>query len=154
MLVAGFDLSFKRSAGVWLDQDFKLVQHWAKSFPPGQKRLASILRSFSQELQACKPDLVVVEDNAFGAANRVVVVKLSQLNTLLKTVCEVKDVDWLEVSPSALKKEITGKGTAEKSQVAQEIKRLYGIEFVKDEGGDLSDACAAAIWGVRHRRKR
>jgi len=154
VLCAGFDLSFTRSAGVWLDHDFKLIQTWSRSFPPGPKRLAVILRSFASELQACKPDLVVVEDNAFGAANRVVVVKLSQLNTLLKTVCEVKAIDWLEVSPSMLKKELTGKGTAEKSQVAQEIKRLYGLEFRNDPGNDISDACAAAIWGVRQRQGR
>jgi len=151
MIVAGFDLSFTMSAGVWLDHRYKVVQHWNRAITPGPKRLARAMKIYAAELLVCKPALVVVEDNAYGAPSRTVVVKLSQLNTLLKAVCEAKDIDWLEVSPSAIKKAITGKGTAEKAQVAQELKRLYGIKFSNDKGFDLSDAAAAAVWGLKHR---
>jgi len=154
MIVAGFDLSFTRSAGVWLNEHYQLQGFWAKGIPAGPRRLYRAMSAFTRELHDMPADLVVVEDNAYGAPSRVVVVKLSMLNTLLKASCELLKIDWLEVSPSALKKAITGKGTAEKAQVAQELERLYNLKFDDDKGMDLSDAASAAVWGLKHRGMR
>ncbi len=150
MIVAGFDLSFTRSAGVWLD-DYKVIYSFAKPIVAGPRRLFRAQSLFTRELHEHRADLVVVEDNAYGAPSRVVVVKLSQLNTLLKASCELLRLDWLEASPSKLKSTITGKGNAEKALVAQELDKLYNIKFVDDKGFDLSDASAAAVWGLQHR---
>ena len=155
MIVAGCDLSYTRSAIVWMDEGFVVQKSSAFAIAPGPFRLKRALYAFNRILTSANdlppPSLCVIEDNAYGAPSRVVVVKLAALNTLLKVVCECWDVDWLEVSPSALKKGITGKGNAEKAQVAQELLRLYGIKFDNDKGFDLSDAAAAAVWGVKHR---
>ena len=148
-IVAGFDLSFTMAAAVWLDENMRLVNYRNSAIKPGPMRLKRALRLFYSWLQT-PTDLAIIEDNAYGAPSRVVVVKLSQLNTLLKTVCECENVEWLEVGPSALKKEITGKGNAEKHQVATQLANLYGIKFDNDKGFDLSDAACAAVWGVKH----
>lgn len=154
MIVAGCDLSYTRSAIVWMDEGFVVQKSSAFAIPPGPQRLKRALYSFRHHVEISpRTSLCVIEDNAYGAPSRVVVVKLGALNTLLKVVCECDNVDWLEVSPSALKKGITGKGNAEKAQVAQELLRLYGIKFENDKGFDLSDAAAAAVWGVKHRQK-
>jgi len=148
-IVAGFDLSFTMAAAVWLDEKFNVVDARNSPIKPGPMRLKRALRLFYSWLQT-STDLAIIEDNAYGAPSRHVVVKLSQLNTLVKAVCECEGVDWLEVAPSALKKEITGKGNAEKHQVAKELERLYGIRFENDKGFDLSDAACAAVWGIKH----
>jgi len=147
--VAGFDLSFTMAAAVWLDEKFNVVDARNSPIKPGPMRLKRALRLFYSWLQT-PTDLAIIEDNAYGVPSRVVLVKLSQLNTLVKTVCECEGVDWLEVAPSALKKEITGKGNAEKHQVAGQLGGLYGITFKNDKGFDLSDAACAAVWGVKH----
>lgn len=151
-VIAGFDLSFTMAAGVWLNSKFEIVDQKCSPIKPGPLRLKRAFHLFYSWLKV-PPNLVIIEDNAYGAPSRHVVVKLSQLNTLVKTICECQDIAWLEVAPSALKKEITGKGNAEKNQVAEQIDKLYGIRFTNDKGFDLSDACAAAIWGVKHLKR-
>jgi len=152
-IVAGFDLSFTMAAGVWLDKKFNVANVRFSPIKPGPLRLKRALHLFYSWLHTTTTDLAIIEDNAYGAPSRVVVVKLSQLNTLVKTVCECEGVDWLEVAPSALKKEVTGKGNAEKCQVAKELDKLYGISFNNDRGFDLSDAAAASVWGVKHMQR-
>jgi len=150
-IVAGFDLSFTMAAAVWLDEDFNVVDARNSPIKPGPLRLKRALRLFYSWLQT-PTDLAIIEDNAYGAPSRVVVVKLSQLNTLMKLVCEASNVPWLEVAPGKMKRFITGKGTAEKGTVAQELQRKWGIVFVGEEkrGYDLTDAAGLAVWGVHH----
>ena len=154
-------MSFTRSAFVLLDRDFRLIASDAFAIPQGPRRLQRAAALFSKMLRlgvrpdvaSAFPELVVIEDNAYGCQSRVTLLKLAQLNTILKLVCEIADIDWLELSPSAIKKEITGKGNSEKHVVARELKRLCGVEFKSDPGFDLSDAASCAYWGVRHLTK-
>ena len=150
MIVSGFDLSYTCSAGVWINKHHQLVHSFKQSIPQGAERLGRAQTLFFKHLKAFPPELVVIEDNAYGAANRVVVVKLSQLNAVLKATCDLMHIPCLEVSPSKLKRELTGKGNADKAIVARELKRLYDISFENDKGYDLSDAASAAIWGLKH----
>ena len=153
MIVLGADLSYTRTGLVCLDEQYHVVDYATQAIKPGPKRFLRALRWFTVNLRP-KPDFVVIEDNAYGAPSRVVVTKLSALNTLFKVACEFEDIDYVEVSPSLIKKWVTGKGTAEKHVVAQELKRSFGIEFDDDKGYDLSDAAALAAWGVNHYGKR
>ena len=150
MIILGADLSYTRTGLVWLDERYRILGHLAQAIKPGPKRLLRAVRWFTNELRDKRTDFVVIEDNAYGAPSRIVVTKLSALNTLFKVACEHADIDYLEISPSLVKKWVTGKGTAEKHIVAQELKRRFGIAFDNDKGYDLSDAAALAAWGVEH----
>ena len=152
MIILGADLSYTRTGLVWLDEKYLVIGHIAQAIKPGPKRLLRALRWFASELQT-KPNFVVIEDNAYGAPSRIVVTKLSALNTLFKIACEHGDIDYLEVSPSLVKKWVTGKGTAEKHVVSRELTIRFGIQFKDDKGFDLSDAAALAAWGVEHYAK-
>jgi Holliday junction resolvasome RuvABC endonuclease subunit len=67
---------------------------------------------------------------------------------VFKIFLEIRNLPYLTVSPTSVKRFITGRGDAEKALVASEIKRRYAISFAKDPGNDLSDAAALALWGL------
>ena len=92
--------------------------------------------------------LAILEDAAYGAPSRITVAKLKELSGVYKFILEAHGVEWLELSPSASKKFITGKGTSEKHVVARELARNHALHFHDDKGFDLSDAAALAVWGV------
>ena len=146
----GCDLSYARTGLVWMDQTYKVIRYEDWGCKPGPKRLLRALRWFKQQQQTPVAALAVIEDYAYGAPSRTVVVKLAELGAVCKAALEASDIDYLTVSPSAIKKAITGKGTAEKDVVARELKRNYGIVFEEDKGFDLSDAAACAAWGVAY----
>ena len=146
MIVLGCDLSFTRSGLVWMDMSYKVVRHEDWVCKPGPKRLLRALRWFKQHTPVA--DLAIIEDYAYGTPSRVVVVKLAELGAACKMALEANGIDYLLVSPSAIKKHVTGKGTAEKDVVARELERLHGVKFDHDKGYDLSDAAACAAWGV------
>jgi Holliday junction resolvasome RuvABC endonuclease subunit len=148
MIILGADLSFARTGLVWIDNQYTVWGYRALTFKPGPHRYLRILKAFKEAVP--EAGLCIIEDYAYGAPSRTVIVKLAELGGVFKSVLEAKNVDYLQVSPSAIKKFITGKGTAEKHIVAQELSKRYCIAFPQDPGFDLSDAAAAAVWGVNH----
>jgi len=98
--------------------------------------------------------LAILEDAAYGAPSRITVAKLKELSGVYKFILEAHGVEWLELSPSASKKYITGKGTSEKHVVSRELARHHGLSFLDDKGFDLSDAAALAVWGVTRGTER
>lgn len=113
--------------------------------------LHGLLRDFSSDVIV---SLAILEDAAYGAPSRITVAKLKELSGVYKFILEAHGVEWLELSPSASKKYITGKGTSEKHVVARELRKLHGLSFSDDKGFDLSDAAALAVWGVTRGAER
>lgn len=150
MVVLGADLSYTRTGLVWLNEKFEILKQQDMVFKPGPKRLLRILKLLTEAVKQTHVDFAIIEDLAYGAPSRIVVTKLAELGAMMKVVLEANNVDYLPISPSAIKKAVTGKGSSEKDVVARELERLYGIHFENDKGYDLSDAAAAACWGMRH----
>lgn len=168
MICVGMDLSYTRTGIVVLESfdvgngtsEVSLLHSIAMKFPPSVNRLAKVYASVSSELAPGrhagidKASLFVIEDPIYGVVGRnsrvipTVSLKLAELAAIFKLFLEVRMRPYLTVSPTSVKKFIVGRGDAEKSQVAAEIKRRYGISFQKDPGNDLSDACALALWGI------
>lgn len=155
-LVLGADLSYTRTGLVWLGSGCVLEGQKTLTFPAGPKRLLRAMKQFHDIARHfySSSDFCVIEDYAFGCPSRHVMAKLCELGGVFKAVLEAHGIDYLVVSPSAIKKHITGKGTADKDVVARELKRLHGISFDNDKGYDLSDAAACAVWGVDHLSKK
>ena len=154
MIVLGADLSYTCSGFAWLTDDYTCVWSRTCTIKPGPRRMCRAAKSFLSCIQGQHIDLCIIEDLAYGAPSRTVVTKLAELAAIFKLELEAHDNDYLVVSPSAIKKHITGKGTAEKHVVAQALKALHNIEFKNDKGYDLSDAAAAACWGVNFAIKK
>lgn len=149
MIVLGADLSYTRTGLVWLNR-MEVLHYTTCTIKPGPDRLARAVAQFSSAIKKDKTfvDLAVIEDVAIGAPSRTTVCKLTELSAMFKLVLEIRGIPYLYTSPTLIKKYITGKGTAEKHVVAQELKRRWGIEFKDDKGFDLSDAAACAVWGL------
>lgn len=155
--VLGIDPSYTCTGLVVLDQHCQVVTYTKIRLPPGPERLlrgAKALHSFIKDIPSGL-SLAVLEDAAYGAPSRITVAKLKELSGVYKAVLEGHHVPWLELSPSAAKRFVTGKGTSEKWVVAREISAQYAIAFsnTEDKGWDLSDATALALWGVKHGQK-
>lgn len=153
-LILGLDLSYTRSGLVALNPDYVIVFSKTISVPTGAKRMHRVAGQFLKAFEGWTPDLCIIEDYAYGAPGKQVLVKLAELGGVVKLVLETRGIDYLCVSPSKIKAHITGKGTAGKDIVARELARLHGIKFNKDPGYDISDAAACAAWGVAHLAKR
>jgi Holliday junction resolvasome RuvABC endonuclease subunit len=152
MIVLGCDLSYTRSGLVWLNSEFKVIRFTDFACKPGPKRLSRALAWFKENTPVA--DLAVIEDYAYGAPGKTVIVKLAELGSTCKVALEQNGIDYLTVSPSMIKKSITGKGYAEKHIVARELERMYKIKFIEDKGHDLSDAAACAVWGQNYLQRR
>lgn len=161
--VLGLDMSYTRSGLVWIEgvpgapynvqsstvsiktQDLKRWLH-------GFQKLYAAIEAFE------RPDFAVIEQ-AFiphGTAFRshAVTVMMVELNGLVKLALNLLDIRWYEPSATEVKKWMTTNGKAKKFEVAEELKRRFGIEFEGDAklGFDLSDACSLACWGMANGR--
>lgn len=158
-VVLGIDPSYKRT-GLVAWNGSQVV--WSRALPalvPGPSRLLRAARSFGKTLLSLATpvssiEMAVIEDAAYGSPNRLVVAKLVALSAIYRLVLERFNIDYLEVSPTFIKRYIAGSGKAEKAVVAQELKQIYGISFQGDKGFDLSDAAALAVWGWEKRHGR
>ena len=167
MKCLGLDLSYTRTGIVLLESEenghlsgIKLIDSLAMKFPPAEKRLAKAYGTISSELAVGRRaafnsiDLVVIEDPIYGVFSKfskiipTASLKLAELAAIWKVFLEIRNLPYLTVSPTAVKRFITGRGDADKVLVASEIKRRYAIAFAKDPGNDLSDATALALWGI------
>lgn len=167
MKTLGLDLSYTRTGIVLLESvtdanldRIVLLDAIVMKFPPTEKRLAKAYASVSSELVEGRHasfrgiDLAVIEDPIYGVFSKhskiipTASLKLAELAAIFKVFLEIRGLPYLTVSPTAVKRFITGRGDAEKVQVASEIRRRYNIFFEKDTGHDLSDATSLALWGI------
>jgi Holliday junction resolvasome RuvABC endonuclease subunit len=167
MKVIGLDLSYTRTGIVLLEsksegmtESITLLDSLAMKFPPTEKRLSKAYGALSSELAPGRHpafltvDLAVIEDPIYGVFSKfskiipTASLKLAELAAVFKIFLEIRNLPYLTVSPTSVKRFITGRGDAEKALVASEIKRRYAISFAKDPGNDLSDAAALALWGL------
>jgi len=89
-------------------------------------------------------DLVVVENNAFHALGSAKS-KLAELNGIVKFWLWRRQIPYVLVAPTTLKKFILGSGKGEKSFIVREVYRAYGLEAGTD---DEADACVLAHIGA------
>lgn len=78
-----------------------------------------------------KPDMVVLEKVnvggiRFGAMN---VIKLAQLQAILRLLCYEFNIEPFEVNPTSMKKELTGNGRAEKGDVALALTNIWEVSL-------------------------
>ncbi len=167
MIVLGLDISYTRTGAVVLESTsdgdvttVKLLDAIALKFPPSENRLAKAYANIQSEFAPGRrkgidqTTLTVIEDPIYGVLGKnskiipTVSIKLAELTAVFKVWLEIRMRPYLTVSPTAVKRFITGRGDAEKVQVATEIKRRFGISHPKDPGHDFSDATALALWGI------
>jgi Holliday junction resolvasome RuvABC endonuclease subunit len=88
-------------------------------------------------------DTVVIEDFAFSARGRAIF-DIGMINGIVRLGIMESGLRYEFISPSAVKKAVTGKGNADKIMVAVKVSKLYGIDLTEIGRGceDLYDAIA------------
>jgi crossover junction endodeoxyribonuclease RuvC len=106
-------------------------------------RLGAIYRGLVDELDACRPDCVAIE-NLFYATNVRSALKLGHARGVAMLAAVECGVPVLEYTPAEIKRAVVGYGRAEKGQVQQMVKLLLGLDRVPSPH-DAADALAVAI---------
>lgn len=153
MRIIGLDMSIACSgvAIVQAHADGKL--EWSvkrvKS-PPTEKcdamRFHLICEEISDIICLRPTDIIMIEEYAYGANGQIT--RIAELGGILryKLLIEQKfDYEqFVQVSPSALKKFVTGKGNVKKEQVMKEVFKRWGFDA---EDNNEADAFALAVMG-------
>ena len=149
MKVFGIDPGSERTGFGCVDSDgyrHRLVRCGAvkggtmHAFPD---RLGVIYRGLIDELEACRPDCVAIE-NLFYATNVRSALKLGHARGVAMLAAVECGIPVLEYTPAEIKRAVVGYGRAEKAQVQQMVKLLLGLERVPSPH-DAADALAVAI---------
>lgn len=109
----------------------------------GFSRLQSIAAQVELSLSTCFPNFCVIEAYAF-TRNVDSFIRLVEVGTVIKQVLFRRDIPWVEVSPTSLKKWTTGSGAADKDRMAVAVAERWGF---KNPNTDLVDAYALARMG-------
>lgn len=140
MTSLGLDLSLTASAAVLLEDGKIKLQELIKTKPSGKnptEELHRLLLIREQLLLGDKlPDIAVIEGLAFMARNTTALVQLAGLNYLVRELLWSKDIPFVIVSPSTLKKFVTGRGNAKKDEMMLETYKRYHVTFKNDNSCD------------------
>ncbi len=115
-------------------------------------RLVDLAGSYVDLLKKEQPELVAFE-KLFFAKNVKTGLDVAQARGVLLYLTAKENIPFLEFSPSEVKSNIAGYGSADKRAVADMVKRITGIKQI-DGPDDVTDAIAIAIVGANHARFR
>lgn len=116
---------------------------------PLPERLQDIFRALDALLDQHRPDAVFVESIFHHKSARSALV-LGHARGVCMLACGLRALPFEEISPSEVKKAVTGRGRAEKVQVQEMMRVLLGLPQLADE--DASDALAVAFAGAARAR--
>ena len=108
-----------------------------------QFQIPQMAEAFEQIFATNTIDEVAIE-SMFYAHNPKTVIKLAQFRGAIALKILQEHGQFAEYTPLQIKKALTGKGKADKSQVAFMVQRLLGIKK-EIKPHDISDAMAIAI---------
>ena len=113
---------------------------------PLAERLAAIHRGIAEVIAAHAPDEAAIEDS-FVHANPSSALKLGHARAAAMLAAALQGLPVAEYAPRLVKQAVTGKGSAEKEQVAMMVRVLLpGSRAV----GDAADALAVAVCHAHH----
>jgi Holliday junction resolvasome RuvABC endonuclease subunit len=111
----------------------------------GAERLSWFYHNVISAIRLYEPTLVVLESYAheakFGRE------QAGELGGVVRLALHEMGARWITYAPSQLKKFATGSGKSDKSIVARELYKRYGVDA---EGNDEVDACGLALMGAAH----
>lgn len=126
--VIGLDPSLTVTAAVLLEE-FKVCQ--TGTFEPktrNTERLVEIREAVSLFIDLYRPELIAIEGYSFGSHNRASIA-MGELGGVLRALFFDLKIDWIEVSPTQLKRFATGHGNAAKDLVLKEVYRRFEVDF-------------------------
>jgi crossover junction endodeoxyribonuclease RuvC len=149
MKIIGLDMSLACS-GVAVVRGGTVTLHTVKSDPdkrlPDAVRFSNICDGIFKITELAADDIVFIEQYAYGANGQIT--RIAELGGILRYRMFIERglgyERLFEVSPSTLKKFITGKGNVPKAIVVKELFKRYGFDTNDD---NEADACTLALIG-------
>jgi len=142
MRVMGMDPSVRSFGVAFRMANGKL---WTACISPpenmrGVERLVFIENALVGYISKYKPDIVAYENYAFSRARAGsrAITGLAELGGVVKRLLYMQGIGILSVPPTSLKLFATGKGRAEKDEVALYIQREEGIMFATSDQNDAA----------------
>lgn len=114
-----------------------------------QDRLLEINNDAESLIKAHKPDLIAIEE-LFFVKNVTTGLKVAEVRGILLYLAAKHGIRVQEVKPVEVKMALTGYGKADKSQMQQMVKAVFGLSKIP-KPDDAADALAIA-WSVVGRR--
>ncbi len=109
-------------------------------------RLAEIAKDFRALIAAHQPSILVIEE-LFFAKSVTTALKVAEVRGIILSIAEENGLEIVEVKPNEVKMALTGYGRAEKRQIQEMVKTIFGfLEVPKPD--DAADALAIAWCGA------
>jgi crossover junction endodeoxyribonuclease RuvC len=144
----GLDLSLT-STGFCRRQDIKTTIETVKTVPKNFKndldRLIHIRDTLMSKIPA-NVKMICVEDFfvPHSAMQMGSAISLAMLGTTIRMALHERKLPFVIISPSQLKKFVTGKGVGDKSMILKEVYKRWGIEAGDDNQADATVLCYLA----------
>jgi len=150
--IIGLDLSLTGTGVIVLKEGKLDCEQLIKSKPSSDRsykaetlRLMKIRDQIAEIADTKEPTLALIEGLAFAIRSTTALVQLAGLNYLVREMLVERNIPFIIVSPTTLKKFITGSGTAKKDVMLLETFKRYGISFADD---NLADGYALSRCGL------
>jgi crossover junction endodeoxyribonuclease RuvC len=112
-------------------------------------RITKIHDALSRVIEVHRPDALALE-TCFVGKNIQSALKLGHTRGAVMVAAAAADLEIAEYAPTLIKQAVTGRGRADKVQVAEMVKMILGLKEAAPS--DASDALAAAITHVHGNR--
>ena len=109
----------------------------------GETRLKAIRDRIAEIISSWQIGYVAIEGYAFARANQAH--QIGELGGVLRLFLHEQNIPFVEIAPSAVKKFATGKGNAQKHEVAAHVQKRWNVMF---KTNDETDAYVIARIGT------
>jgi len=146
----GIDLSLVGTGVVLLIDGKVVAKELIKSKPVGDKpinelnRIRKIVGDIRDKLPFENVDIAVIEGLAFMAKGNSLV-QLSALNYMTRAMLADRNIPFVIVAPTSLKKFVTGSGNAKKDEMLLATFKRWGVSILDD---NVCDAYGLAQMGL------
>ena len=135
MTILGIDQSLTSTGICIMNKEGEFNTLCIKPKMKGMERLMFIEKQIEQLLLKFKTDLyVVMEGYSYGSIGRTF--ELGELGGMIKMLLNKHGIPYSIVPPTVWKKEIIGKGNANKDTIKWEIEKKYGLIFKTQDETD------------------
>ena len=132
----------------------RAVEYGVVVNPPPRSHSEALLalqRGLDEILARAAPDAVAIE-SPFFSRNARTAIALGEARGVVLAACAARGVPVHEYAPREVKRALTGRGAAEKDQVARMVSALLGLREAPEE--DAADALAVAVCHCQSRTSR
>ena len=116
--------------------------------PPVADRLVELDRDVRDLIDRLRPTAVAIEGLFAHYAHPETAIKMAHARGVILLAARQAGVRILELKPAEVKKSLTGSGRADKAQVQESVRQLFGLE-VAPKPADVADALAIAVAAAR-----